>query len=95
MSLKRFLNKTLLNRNIIPLARYYSQETQNAQENPAPTKSGYAKAFEKFQSLEDADKEKLQTFKQLLMKSKFIDVSIILLNYNLKIWRKYLKCLTS
>lgn len=89
MSLKRFLNKTLLNRNIIPLARYYSQETQNAQENPAPTKSGYAKAFEKFQSLEDADKEKPQTFKQLLMKSKFIDVSIILLNYNLKIFKVF------
>ncbi|KAI4471766.1 mitochondrial 28s ribosomal protein s28 [Holotrichia oblita] len=77
MSLKYFINKHVLNRNIFALqhlTRNYSQDSQTTQENATPTKSGYAKAFEKFQSLEDTDKEKPHTFRELLMKSKFIDL---------------------
>ncbi|KRT80640.1 hypothetical protein AMK59_6150, partial [Oryctes borbonicus] len=86
MSVKCLISRNILNKNsptlLWNLTRHYSQDPQNTSEDPnvvstTPTKpkSGYAKAFEKFQSLDTKDKgESSYTFKQLLMKSKFIDL---------------------
>ncbi|GJQ87400.1 hypothetical protein Trydic_g14546 [Trypoxylus dichotomus] len=74
----------MLNRNatfLWNLARRYSSDSQASGEDPnivsttpPKPKSGFVKAFEKFQSLDSTDKEESYTFKELLMKSKFIDL---------------------
>lgn len=82
MSIRCLVNKSMINRNLIPISSTLSQRiffsAQTTTDETTPTqapKSGYAKAFEKFESLGKKDETPL-SFKELLMKSKFIDVCI-------------------
>lgn len=89
MSIRCFISKHILNRNptLRCLVKHYSQDTPTSQDatSDQSTKSGFAKAFDKFENVGNKHKEKPQSFKELLMNSKFVDVSISESHFNIEL----------